>query len=50
MGWVKDKMIAESSPVLDADSGKTAVERWEAIMDKKMGWLSEPATAIGKPF
>jgi len=50
IGWVKDKMNVESSPVLDADSGKTAVERWEAVMDKKMGWLSEPATATGKPF
>ena len=50
IGWVKAKMNAESPAITDIDTGKTAVERFEAIMDKKMGWLNAPATANGKPF
>ena len=50
LGWVKAKINAESPAVMDTDTGKTAVERMEAIMDKKMGWLNAPATADGKPF
>ena len=50
IGWVKAKINAESPAVIDQESGKTAVERMEAIMDKKMGWLNAPATANGKPF
>ena len=50
LGWVKAKINAESPAVMDTDTGKTAVERMEAIMDKKMGWLNATATADGKPF
>ena len=50
LGWVKAKINAESPAAMDQESGKTAVERMEAIMDKKMGWLNAPATADGKPF
>ena len=50
IGWVKAKMNAESPAVTDIATGKTPVERFEAIMDKKMGWLNAPATANGKPF
>ena len=50
IGWVKAKINAESPAFMDTDTGKTAVERMEAIMDKKMGWLNAPATADGKPF
>ena len=48
--WVKAKMVAETPAVQIEETGKTAVERMEAIMDKKMGWLNAPATADGKPF
>ena len=47
IGWVKAKINAESPAAIDQESGKTAVERMEAIMDKKMGWLNAPATANG---
>ena len=50
IGWVKAKMNAESPAAADEETGKTAVERFESIMDKKMGWLNAPATANGKPF
>ena len=50
LGWVKAKINAESPAAIDQESGKTAVERMEAIMDKKMGWLNAPATENGKPF
>ena len=50
IGWLKAKINAESPIVTDELTGKTAVERWEDVMDKKMGWLNAPATANGKPF
>ncbi len=50
IGWVKAKMVAETPAVQIAETGKTAVDAMEDIMDKKMGWLNEPATATGKPF
>ena len=50
IGWVKAKMVAETPAVQIAETGKTAVDNMEDIMDKKMGWLNEPATATGKPF
>ena len=50
IGWVKAKLIAETPAVQIEDTGKTAVDDYEDLMDKKMGWLSEPATSQGKPF
>ena len=50
LGWVKAKINAESPAVHDEETGKTAVQRWEDIMDRKMGWLNAPETSTGKPF
>ena len=50
IGWVKAKLIAETPAVQIEDTGKTAVDDYEDLMDKKMGWFSEPATSQGKPF
>lgn len=50
LGWLKAKINAESAAVRDEETGKTAVERWEDIMDRKMAALSAPETATGKPF
>lgn len=48
--WVKAKMVAETPAVQIEETGKTAVDAMEDIMDKKMGWLNAPETAQGKPF
>lgn len=50
LGWVKAKINAESPAVRDTETGKTAVERYEEIMDKKIAALKLPETATGKPF
>lgn len=50
LGWVKAKINAESPAVRNAETGKTAVERYEEIMDKKIAALKSPETATGKPF
>ena len=50
LGWVKAKINAESPAVRDEETGKTAVQRWEDIMDRKMSALNVPETATGKPF
>ena len=43
-------MVAETPAVQIEETGKTAVDAMEDIMDKKMGWLNAPETAQGKPF
>ena len=48
--WVKAKMVAETPAVQIAETGKTAVDAMEDVIDIKMGFLTAPETAQGKPF
>ena len=50
IGWVKAKMVEETPAVQIQDTGKTIVDDYEDLMDKKMAQLNAPTTASGKPF
>ena len=50
LGWVKAKINSEAAAVIDEETGKTAIERTEDRIDKKMAALNAPETATGKPF
>ena len=43
-------MVAETPAIQIAETGKTAVDAMEDVIDIKMGFLTAPETAQGKPF
>jgi len=50
IGWVKAKINSEAAAVIDELTGKTAVQRTEDNLDKKMAALNKPALISENPF